>query len=28
VLVALHFFKRETERVGSTGPVAVGLGAK
>lgn len=28
VLLALHFFKRETERAGATGPVAVGLGAK
>lgn len=28
VLLALHFFKRETERVGATGPVAVGLSAK
>jgi FHS family glucose/mannose:H+ symporter-like MFS transporter len=28
VLVALHFFKRETERVGTSGPVMVGLGAK
>lgn len=28
VLVALHFFRRETDRAGAIGPVMVGLGAK
>jgi FHS family glucose/mannose:H+ symporter-like MFS transporter len=28
VLIALYFFKRETERAGAIGPVMVGLGAK